>query len=341
MMGSLPEPDWRSFAMTKLQRYGFKVLNPLELAWTAPEFESEQDRRIRRALDLINQCDAVLANVAKGSYGTAMEIFYAHRQGKTVTVIGHSPFSPWVLSHSQARFTDVDAALEYLIGEQPQLDPVRWSLQCEGLLSQHYEEFPPAGERDYQFLGGELPVLVLAPHATAYFHEGEFQEADAFTGAMAALLNRTARCHTLLSSYCCVADPCWHLETPMRRAFADIVKTGEMGLVVFLLGSSWHESPGLHVGSAGAEAGSAGDDLAGRLRLAMSMLEPVATDIYDHRVHPLMRFTQEELGVPVVAVRMHKRYRMPRLQPDLYAATVGILSEFVSQVGADLLRSRS
>src|SRR5271154_2046317 len=139
---------------------------------------------------MIDQCDTLLANLNKPNYGTPMEIFYAHRRGKVVTVVGQSPFSPWVLSHSQARFQDIDRALDFLIGEPPQFDPVAWALQYEGVLAERYEQLPPAGEPDYQFLGGELPVLILAPHATAFFREGEFQDADSFTGSMAALIHR-------------------------------------------------------------------------------------------------------------------------------------------------------
>ena len=77
------------------------------------------------------------------------------------------------------------------------------------------------------------------------------EEADSYTGSMSNLLHRTAGCYAMLSHYCCVADPCWYLETPMRRAFTDVVKAGQIGLVVLLLGSSWHEAPGLQIGCYG------------------------------------------------------------------------------------------
>ena len=33
-VGQGPLPDWRSFAVTKLQQHGVKVINPLELAYS-------------------------------------------------------------------------------------------------------------------------------------------------------------------------------------------------------------------------------------------------------------------------------------------------------------------
>jgi len=339
-MGQLPEPDWRALAMSRLQRYGLKVVNPLQLTWSASDREEGIERRVRRALDLIDQCDALLANLLRPSYGTAMEMFYAYRRGKVVTVVGQSPFSPWVLSHSQARFTDMDHALDYLIEEPPAFDPVNWALQYESYLSDHYEQLPPDGEPDYQFLGGDLPVLVLAPHATAFFREGEFQEPDTFTGAMGALLHRLSRCHTLTGFYCCVADPMSHLETPMARALADIVKAGQIGLAVILLGSSWPESTGLQVYGYGPDP-AAVEDFASRFRLRLSSLEPVAADVPEPQLGPLTDFAAEGLNIPVAVVKMHKRYRMPRLQPEPFVQVVGLLKELIEEVGIELLRSCS
>lgn len=343
-------PDWRSLAMTRLQHHGLKIVNPLEIVWSGLDgFDNAEDAiamfdsadsRVRRALDLIDQSDAILANLMKSSYATAMEIFYAYRRGKVVTVIGNSPFNPWVLSHSQARFGDVDKAIEYIVGEYPRALPVNWALQYEALLSERYEQMPPAGEPDYKFIGGELPVLVVAPHATAFWQEGEFLEAEAFTGSMAALLNRTAGCHSLLSHYCCVADPCWYLETPFRRAYSDVIKAGQIGMVLMLVGSSWHEAPGLQLSCYGPSE-TVALDYATRLRSKLSAIEPVAEDSYDHYVRPLARFTASELNCPIVVLRLHKRYRMPRLQPQLFSRAASLISEFILETGSELAKANA
>ena len=335
-LGFCTEPDWRTLAMSRLQRYGMRVVNPIVGAWAGSDEGLE--RRVRRALDLIDQSDALLANLHDSSHGTAMEIFYAHRRGKVVTVVGQSPFSPWVLSHSQARFEELERALDFLIEEHPQPDLLSWAIQNEGQLSEHYEQFPHPGELDFQFLGGDMPVLLVAPHATAYFRDGDFQEGDAFTGTMAGAVHRMARCHTLLSSFCSAADPFWHVETPMMRALGDIVKAGQIGAVVILLGSSWHESPGIFVEAYGL-GGACHEDLASRLRLRLTALEPVGTTSeLEHK--PMVRFIAEVLGLPVITVKLHRRYRMPRLQPDPFLQVVSLLSEFVTETGVEFLRNR-
>jgi hypothetical protein len=328
-----PELDWRTAAMTKLQRYGMRVVNPILGAW---ETDDGLERRVRRALDLIDQADAVLANLRDPGYGTPMEIFYAHRRGKTVAVVGPPPFSPWVLSNSKARFEDMERALDFIIEEVPRPDLVSWCLQFERQLAEHYEQLPPTGELDYQFLGGEFPVLVMAPHATAYFNEGEFQEPDMFTGCMAASLNRSWRCHALISYFCSVADPIMHLQSPMMRGLAEIVKAGQVGAIVVLSGAPWHESPGLAVESEGVGH----EDFASRLRLRLAALEPVGTTYGDPRVAPLIRFASQVLNVPILVLHTHRRYRMPRLQPEPFEQLIDLLGEFVNEVGIELLRNR-
>jgi hypothetical protein len=126
----------------------------------------------------------------------------------------------------------------------------------------------------------------------------------------------------------------------MRRAFTDIVKAGEIGLVIMLLGSTWHEAPGLQIACYGPKQ-SVCDDYVARLKLKLSVLEPVATEgMIDYNVRPLIGFASEELAVPIMVIKMHKRYRMPRLQPELYLQLIGLINEFVSETGVELIRSR-
>ncbi len=342
--------DWRSFAFNRLESYGLKVVNPLSLTWMSrngdpgdPDLKEVGDIRVRRALDLIDQSDALLANLGDTGWGVAMEIFYAHRRGKMVTVVGAPPFSPWVLSHSQGRFHDMDKAIEYIVEEHPRTAPAGWAIQYEAQLQERYEQLPPSGEPDYKFMGGELPVLVLAPHATAYWHEGEFMAEDSFTGSLSSVINKASGCHSMITNFCAVADPCWYLETPFRRAVTDIVKTGKIGMVFIVLGSSWREAPGIQLAyhkTVNDTANSVSSNYYNMLKSKLAAFEPVHESVFDLPVKPLSTFLSEELQTPTVVLRLSKRYRMPRLQPELFSKMADTLSDFARNVGEDLLRSQ-
>jgi hypothetical protein len=55
----------------------------------------------------------------------------------------------------------------------------------------------------------------------------------------------------------------------------------------------------------------------------------------------LALFIAEVLAVPIIIVRLHKRYRMPRLQPQPFSKVSTLLAEFVSEIGVELARSQA
>ena len=65
----------------------------------------------------ITGCQFLLAHYDRPSFGTAMEIFFAHEQGVRV-VISHLmgiPPSPWVTAHSERIFGSLEAATSWIL----------------------------------------------------------------------------------------------------------------------------------------------------------------------------------------------------------------------------------
>ena len=183
-----------------------------------------------------------------------------------------------------------------------------------------------------------MPILIVAPHATASFRDGEFHEADSFTGSMAALLGRLSNSHALVTNYCCVADPVSYLETPFCRALADIVKAGQIGFVLMLLGSPWPEVPGIQIQFKDEKTE---EEYANRLKLDLLNLEQSASGQFDPRLGPLPLFISNELNVPTLVLRIHKRYRMPRLQPEYFSLIVNSVNKFLQSVSDQLLQNKN
>lgn len=89
---------------------------------------------------------------------------------------------------------------------------------------------------------------------------------------MSYLLNRMSNCHTLSANYCMVANPCFYHETPFKAAITDLVKSGQIGMVLMLMGATWQEAPGFQVSYYGKQTDY---DFESRLRLKLSPLEQV------------------------------------------------------------------
>lgn len=93
--------DWREAAKSELGHV-FKFLDPMRNDYRGQENTPGIDAKIvRDDREDIKASDYLLVNATKPSWGTAMELFFAHSQGKwIVTVCPAEKPSPWLTFHS-------------------------------------------------------------------------------------------------------------------------------------------------------------------------------------------------------------------------------------------------
>lgn len=102
---------WRERAK-HLMGGSIKTLDPMRRDYRGREAGSANDI-VRGDLKDIDECDVVLANVSRPSWGTAMEIAIASRAGKPVFAFGAGePVSPWLTHHCERIFADIEQACE-------------------------------------------------------------------------------------------------------------------------------------------------------------------------------------------------------------------------------------
>lgn len=106
--------DWR----TVMKGHFPDALDPMRR-----DYRGREDESVSEIVELDKQdiasCDVFVANCPQPSYGTAMEILYAHQIGKPVVVIVPTdrPVSPWIRYHSYRvvnRLQDAVSAVEDL-----------------------------------------------------------------------------------------------------------------------------------------------------------------------------------------------------------------------------------
>ncbi len=103
--------QWRDQAKHLLGG-SIKTLNPMRRDYRGREDDAAGEI-VRGDLADIKECDVVLANVSRPSWGTAMEIAIASRAGKPVFAFGASdPISPWLTHHCECIFVDLQQACE-------------------------------------------------------------------------------------------------------------------------------------------------------------------------------------------------------------------------------------
>jgi nucleoside 2-deoxyribosyltransferase len=102
---------WRERAMHLLGG-AIKTLDPMRRDYRGRESGMAKEIVMGDLKD-IDQCDVVLANVSRPSWGTAMEIAIASRADKPVVAFGVTKaVSPWLLYHCDAIHADLEAACD-------------------------------------------------------------------------------------------------------------------------------------------------------------------------------------------------------------------------------------
>lgn len=104
---------WRESVMPKLKELGYRGIDPLvvEAATITPQAVVQLDYA------WIEKSSAILARVDRPSWGTAMELVYAHHRRIPVVGWGDVPSpSPWLSHHLTVLKPTLDEALDYLKG---------------------------------------------------------------------------------------------------------------------------------------------------------------------------------------------------------------------------------
>lgn len=110
--------DWREEARTKLQALGHLCLDPMVRDYRGVEKSAFHEIVVGDKIDIAN-CDRVLVMALKPSWGTAMEVLYAHDHAKRpVAVVENADLaSPWLRYHATL-CESLDAAI-YEITKRP------------------------------------------------------------------------------------------------------------------------------------------------------------------------------------------------------------------------------
>ncbi len=111
--------DWRATMTALLEGVGYVAVDPMRRDYRGlEEVPGVADRIVAGDLADIDSCDVLFFNCPKPSYGTAMEVFYGRRSGKTVIVLlpdDGKPASPWLLVHSSAIVRRMREAFDLIV----------------------------------------------------------------------------------------------------------------------------------------------------------------------------------------------------------------------------------
>lgn len=106
---------WRTVAIGILNSH-YDILDPMRRDYRGQE-SGNSWQIVNGDIHDISYSDVVLANVSRPSWGTGMEIFFAHTSGKKIYLFGveRSKASPWLVYHSHLIFEKLEDACAMLV----------------------------------------------------------------------------------------------------------------------------------------------------------------------------------------------------------------------------------
>lgn len=114
---------WREAAAQILADLGHEGVDPMRRDYRGKELDNVTPL-VLADLEDIRSCDAVLVRCGVPSWGTAMEIHFAHSRRKVIAGFALPPTpSPWLLFHLDEKAVTLDEAIAKLVARWPRERP--------------------------------------------------------------------------------------------------------------------------------------------------------------------------------------------------------------------------
>ncbi|MDJ0625200.1 MAG: hypothetical protein QNJ31_02390 [Candidatus Caenarcaniphilales bacterium] len=349
--GPLGQTSWRSAVFHFCLKRGIQVINPLtevkdSLNSNGLSFISGDRSRkeVEKNLSLIDRCDYVLANLYSADESSWIPLIHAHNKGKQVIAWTQFPVNPWLASYTRASFEQIEDALEYIVSQvhDDQKSIIDWSIQYEIGLKEKSEKFPIEGETDFQYFPGttDNQTLLIAPHATSYWHLGILNEGESYTGALTAALGRLTGVNTIVSSYCSAEDSLYTVGNPLNIktttnpliAFINkLVQVHQLERIVIIRGRNWQNNRGIIVKSYSPDNYS--KDCEAKLIEVIkkhSQMRHIDFTFKEVAENSDLARLCNALEKPIIEISIHKACLIPEMQRAQYHNLISMLEETIN-----------
>jgi gamma-glutamylcyclotransferase (GGCT)/AIG2-like uncharacterized protein YtfP len=219
--------------------------------------------------------------------------------------------------------------------------PVEFAIRFENSQKQRYREFPLEDSSGLTFLRGEIPFLVMAPHATGHLRMGKLKYQEEYTGALSVILHTLTGSYSLYTHWASSVDPNFYDNAPFKSKLLKVVRKFGIRFVFDLHGTRSGLCEDLYPGVGNDREFLFGDDFyLYKLQESAESNGLILGGLYHFPASVQMtvtKFVSRNLGIPAMQIEISERLRQPEINPSEFEKLVKCLTEYICSIKWDMV----
>lgn len=189
-------------------------------------------------------------------------------------------------------------------------------LYSEEYIKQQEEEFKSnnylGSSNDFEYKLGNIPILISAPHTVKQWRDDTYKNAEAYTGALAKILNESSGAHVIYKTSVNGDENYTTSETEYRKKISDIVKNNEIKVIIDLHGMTSDKDSDIDIGT----GNSKNKNLLGQDYI-LSLIEDSLSNVNYTKnkyftgggAYTMSTYCSTNLGIPTIQLEINRKFR--------------------------------
>lgn len=214
---------------------------------------------------------------------------------------------------------------------------VRTVIKMEESLNARKGVVKPADQAAFEYIPGNQPIIITAPHSVRPFRNGKYRYSDGGgTAAYAAALAELTGAHVLYASYEDGFDANYEDDNAFKFKLNDLINEVNPSLVLDIHGSNPMRSYDLDIGTMNGESLLTQTELMSDLihRLAKEGILNISVDRFSASKQQTITKFASKRNVPSLQLEINATYLMPSegsLEAQRFAIMLQGLTRFINQ----------
>lgn len=189
-------------------------------------------------------------------------------------------------------------------------------------------------EKNYEFIVGQVPIIISAPHAVMQVRNGKVKVADYLTGPITEYLCRNTRCHGIVRTFCNNDDPNHDkkgLGFEYKRDLSTYITLQSIQLLIDLHGCKDSEEYDFQIGTNNGLNLTEDKKI---LELVIFSLKKIGKVVVDKEFKAdkegnISKYISYNLNIPCTQIEITAKYRK---EPDSINSLIENLKEMIKEI---------